>query len=121
MLSGMFVGVAIVVAVGAIYLIAASMGAPTVKDGLVLLGAWALFMVLLSLPGAERPTEQVLESMLDTTAGALVIVAFAAFAGAVVVAWRRFREQLKGLQANLPEPPKTSFKRVVARGPARTR
>ncbi len=121
MLSGMFFGVAIVFAVSAIYLIAASMGAPTVKDGLVLVVVWAVTMVILSLPGADRFITQVIESTSDTVAGVLVVIALAAFAGAVLVAWRRFREQVKALQAKLPEPPKTSFKRVVARGPGRAR
>ena len=112
---GFILGIAIVVAVGAIYLVAVSSGLP-VGDGIAWLGAWMVLMVVMSLPSGVLAREEILAKISDTPKQVALVIAFVAFAAAIIVAWRRYREQLHALTEKLPEPPKTSFKRVVARG-----
>ena len=115
----MLYGIAIVLIVGIIYAIAASMGLPTVKDGVVVLACWGVTVLVLTSAVGLSMWDELAARIPEDVADAALVIAVVSFAGAVVAAWQRFREQLKALKAKLPEPPKTSFKRVVARGPAR--
>ena len=110
----MLTGMCVIVFTIVLWLVAKSIG-PTVQQGLVLIGFWAIGMVALASSGGVSVREAIRAQLSENTKSAIVTIALFAFVCAVAVAWRRFRDQKAAVKKLLPEPPKTSFKRRLDR------
>lgn len=110
----MLVGFCIVFFAVVLWLIAKSIG-PTVKDGLVAIGVWAITMAALASPAGVVMRVALISQLSNTTKNAILVIALFAFLLAFAVGWRRFRDQKAAVKKVLPEPPKTSFKRRLDR------
>lgn len=114
-MAGALLGIGVVALVAAVVVIATGMGAPALKDRLIVLGCWAVTMLIFASPAGERASAQLVAAIPDMAVTAIVTISFIALGCESVVARYRFKDQVKAVKARMPQAPITSFKRVVAR------